>query len=247
MSTQEVAELIGSVNEMTQTVANKTKEIDNRMDTAETEFDQWKANFSETINGIEVYKQGGIRRFFFGGQFNSGGYTAEGGPDSGFPTCANPQPPSFLNLFEILAKGGFGEQGDMFTIEYISSHRGMGATDGYTDHFVFTGTSYSDSVAGQIELKKVSANNHIKLFLSEPNAEEKEVDITTDMQGSTISVSFRNIGQGYDTGKARVTLKVDTRYHCSAGRSFGVDVTYTSNRGQPCANRLSTQKPKWDI
>ncbi|ENI8058108.1 hypothetical protein ABZX01_003762 [Vibrio vulnificus] len=46
MSTQEVAELIGSVNEMTQTVANKNKEIDDRMNAAESDFEQWKATTS---------------------------------------------------------------------------------------------------------------------------------------------------------------------------------------------------------
>ncbi|WP_413285971.1 hypothetical protein [Vibrio sp. MA40-2] len=44
MSTQEVAELIDSVNEMTQTVANETKKIDDRMDKAEQEFDAFKAD-----------------------------------------------------------------------------------------------------------------------------------------------------------------------------------------------------------
>ncbi|OBU19274.1 hypothetical protein CTM88_19505 [Photobacterium aquimaris] len=244
---QQIGALVKASENLTGAVNGKIGEIDKKVEVAESEFEKWRANFSETINGIEVYKQGGIRRFFFGGTFNNGGYTSTGGPDSNFPTCSSPQAPSFLNILEFVANSGFGSQGDIFKIEYISSHRGMGASDGYTDHFIFTGTSFSDSVAGQVEFKKISASNHIKIFISEPNNEEKEVDITKDMQGSTISVSFRTIGQGYDAGKARVTLKVDTRYHCGAGRAFGVDVTYTSNRGQPCKNRLSMTKPQWDL
>lgn len=44
MSTQEIGELVNSVNDLTQTVAGKMGEIDQRMDTAENEFDAFKAD-----------------------------------------------------------------------------------------------------------------------------------------------------------------------------------------------------------
>lgn len=246
MSTQEIGELVNSVNDLTQTVAGKTKEIDNRMEEAESEFDQWKANFSETINGIEVYKQGGIRRFFFNQLLNTGGYTSDGGPDNSFPVCANPQPPTYVNLLEYVTTSSYGAYGDMFKIEFVMTHRGMGSTDGYTDHFIFTGTSFNDSVAGQVEVKKVSRDGAISIFTSMPNSVEDEIALTKSLEGTTIPVSFRSIGQGV-SGKARVTLKVDTRHHCGNDRSFGADVTYTSSRGRPAENRVSQIKPKWDV
>ena len=43
MSTQEIGELLSSVNDLTQTVAGKTKEIDNRMTEAEQEFNNYIA------------------------------------------------------------------------------------------------------------------------------------------------------------------------------------------------------------
>ncbi|HBB9946546.1 TPA: hypothetical protein JG860_004366 [Vibrio parahaemolyticus] len=52
MSTQEVGQLIDSVNDLTQTVANKNKEIDDRMNAAENDFEQWKA----TTSYVQAYQ-----------------------------------------------------------------------------------------------------------------------------------------------------------------------------------------------
>ncbi len=247
MSTQDTAALVESVNKMTDTVAGKMGEIDGRMASAEQEFDGWKGHFSERINGIDVYKQGGIRRFFFGSLLSTGGYSSGGGPDENFAYCANPQPPYYINLLEFLANAGFGNNGDFFRIEFIMAHRGMNATDGYADHLVFTGTTWSDSVAGQMEVRKVANSGAISVFLSEPNREEYEVVLTKAMEGTVIPVSFRSIGQGYDSGLTRISLKIDSRFHCGSDRAFGADVTYTSNRGRPSGARVSQIKPKWDV
>lgn len=238
--------LVESNRRLNETVENKVGEIDQRVETAEQEFESWKANFSETINGIEVYKQGGIRRYFFRSGLNNGGYTSDGGPDSSFPVCSNPQPPYYVNLLEYDADGwAYGYEGDIFKIEYIQTHRGMGSSEHYLEHFKFTGNSSSDSVGGLVEIVATTGQG-ISLFISEPNEEEKEIPITKDLIGTKIPVSFRTIGQGKD-GVARVSLKIDTRYHCGAGRAFGVDVTYTSPKGKPPANRVSQIKPKWDV
>lgn len=247
MSTQDTAALIESVNNMTDTVAGKMGEIDAKLLSAEQAFNLWKANFSENINGLEVYKQGGMRRFFFGQYLSSGGWTGDGnGPDADFVACSNPQPPYYVNLLEFVSSYGFGGYGDIFRIEFIMSHRGMGSSDGYIDHLVFTGTSWNDSVSGSLEVRKVSHDGAVSVFVSEPNNEEREVALTNSLEGSVIPISFRSIGQGYDSGSARVTLKIDSRYFCGAERAFGADVTYTSNCGRPAAARVSQTKPRWD-
>lgn len=245
---EQLSNAVQATNNLTAAVNNKIGQIDQRMGTAEQQFDSWKANFSENINGLEVYKQGGIRRFFFGQLLSTGGYASGGtGPDSSFPVCSNPQPPYYVNLLEFIANQGFGDYGDMFRVEFIMAHRGMNSSDYYADHFIFTGTTWNDSVSGQLEVKNVAHDGAISVFISEPNNEEHEVALTNAMEGTVIPVSFRSIGQGADSGKARITLKVDTRYHCGSDRAFGADVTYTSNRGRPAAARVSQTKPKWDV
>ena len=244
---QDIAALVAASDNLTQAVEGKIVEIDSKVHQAENKFDTWMANFSETINGIEVYKQGQIRRFFFGQSLSTGGYTASGGPDTSFPTCNNPQPPYYVNLLEFIANSGFGVSGDIFRIEFIMTHRGMYSSDGYTDHFIFTGTTWNDCVAGELEVKKVARDGAISVFTSEPNTVEKELALTNAMEGTRIPVTFRHIGQGYDTGTARITLKIDTRYHCGSTRAFGADVTYISSRGRPAVTRVSQTKPKWDV
>ncbi|HIF9272832.1 TPA: hypothetical protein ACX6QR_000812 [Photobacterium damselae] len=243
---QQISSLVQASENLTGAVNNKIGEIDKKVKTAEEKYEEWRANFSEMINGIEVYKQGGIRRYFFRSTLDNGGYIESGGPNSEFPVCANPKPPTYINLLEYVASGNsYGYGGDIFKIEYIQTHRGMGAASCYLEHFKFTGNSFSDSVGGLLEIVATTGKG-ISIFISEPNNEEKEIKITTDMIGTKVPVSFRSIGQGY-IGKARITIKVDTRYHCGAARAFGVDVMYTSPNGMPPTNRISQQKPKWDI
>lgn len=57
MSTQEVANLIDSVNDMTQTVANQTNKIDERMTLAEQGFDEFKTDADKrySISSRTVY------------------------------------------------------------------------------------------------------------------------------------------------------------------------------------------------
>ncbi|MBE4346711.1 hypothetical protein HJ059_03680 [Vibrio parahaemolyticus] len=57
MSTQEIGELIDSVNELTQTVASKVGEIDQRMDEAEKEFDDFTTvKFPERVQEAQSVK-----------------------------------------------------------------------------------------------------------------------------------------------------------------------------------------------
>lgn len=242
-----IASLVTAANNLTTVVSNKMAAIDARLKSAEDAFNNWRANFSETINGLAVYKQGGIRRYFFGGNIGDGGYTLDGGPDSAFPYCLSPQPPYYINLLEFIGStdNGFGNPGDQFKIEFIMAHRGMGSSDGYADHLVFTGTTWSDSVSGQIEVKRVSANGAVSVYVSEPNNPARLVPITKAMEGTTISVSYRGIGQNI-VGSARLSLKIDSRYFCGTGRAYGADVTYTAVNGRPPANRISQTAPKWD-
>ena len=56
MSIQEISQLIGSVNDLTQTVSDKNKEIDARVEQAENEFDSWKENLTaDDINAEGRY------------------------------------------------------------------------------------------------------------------------------------------------------------------------------------------------
>ncbi|MEZ8402653.1 hypothetical protein AB6C66_07265 [Vibrio splendidus] len=243
---QQIASLVDASNNLTGAVNEKVGEIDERVSSAEQQFNAWKANFSESVNGVEVYKQGSLRQYFFRSGLNNGGYISNDGPNSSFPRCSNPQSPYYVNLLEFSPEGGsFGSAGDFFKIEYIQTHRGMGSSESYLEHFKFTGSSSSDSVGGLLEVVATTGNG-IGLFISEPNNEEKEIMITKELIGTKIPISFRSIGQGYN-GFARITVKVDSRYHCGAGRAFGADVTYTSNKGRPPANRVSQHKPKWDV
>ena len=229
---------------LAQDVAGKMAAIDQRVSQKTSELDAWKGEFTEAINGVTVHKQGMLKRYFLRDYLSSGGHASAGdGSDGSFPYCSNPQPPYFLNLLEFLAVDGFGSEGDMFRIEYLQSHRGMGGS--YVDHFIFTGTTWSDSVAGSIEIKGVS-DTAISIFISEPDNVAQEIAITADMKGSTIPVAFRTIGKGYDAGAARITLKIDTRHHCGADRAFGADVLYTSNRGRPPVSIKTQSQPVWN-
>ena len=241
---QSIAELVQASNKLTGVVDGKMKDIDKQIADKKVLIDQYLGNVVSNINGVDVHKQGQIKTYFIQGDLNNGGYTKEGGPDDSFPSCAAPQSATYLNLLEFIAASGFGRGGDMFRVEFMMTHRGMAATAGYTNHIVFTGTSSSDSVAGQLELKKIANNVELNLFISEPSG-DKEVALTRDLEGTTLPVSLRAIAQGYD-GIARITLKIDTRYHCGAGRSFGAHVMYTSDKGRPSVARVTQIQPTWE-
>ena len=120
---QQIGALVEASNNLTKVVSGEVKKIDQRMDDAESEFDEWKSVFCENINGIDVFKQGAVRRYFYRSGLNNGGYTGErDGPDSEFPVCSNPQPPYFVNLLEFIAgSGAYGYGGDIFKIDYIQT------------------------------------------------------------------------------------------------------------------------------
>lgn len=242
----QIAALVAAANNLTGAVNGKVSEIDSELAQALTQFDAWKSNFSTTINGLEVYKQGGIKRFFFGQDLNSGGYLSTGdGPDASFPYCVAPKSPYFINLLEFDgASGSFGASGDIFKADFIMGHRGI-ADGTYYDQLIFKGTSWADSVSGHVEIKNVAQDGAVSLHISEPNNVEKVIAITKAMIGTTIPVNFYAYGQGV-SGKARITVKVDTRYHCGSGRAFSADVSYTSNKAAPAVSRVSQVKPAWN-
>ena len=242
---QNIAELVQASNKLTGVVDGKMKDIDKQVADKKVLIDQYLSNVVSNINGVDVHKQGRVKTYFIQGNLSSGGHTREGGPDDLFPVCAAPKSATYLNLIEFIASGGFGGGGDMFRIELMMTHRGMAGNTGYTNHIIFTGTSSSDSVAGLLEFKKIARDGELSLFISEPSG-DKEVTFTRDLEGTTLPVSFRRIGQGRDNGIARITLKVDTRYHCGADRSFGANVMYTSDRGRPSVARVTQIQPTWD-
>ncbi|WP_462173839.1 hypothetical protein [Pseudoalteromonas xiamenensis] len=246
---QLTATVQGQLGKIDKQVEMAKAELNGALKAAQTQFDTWQNSFVEVINGLSVYKQGERKSFFFKGVLNSGGYQANGqGPDADFPGCAAPQPPYYVNMleFDVRGKTYFGEWGDFFKVEFLMNHRGMFATDGYTDHLIFTGTSAHDSVAGQLEIRKISQDNALKLFLSQPKEIEQHIPLTNAMEGTIIPVSFRDISQGTGKGIARLTLEVDTRYHCGSSRAVSVHSLYTSNMGKPSENRISLIKPSWE-
>ncbi|RZM83788.1 hypothetical protein C3B51_05790 [Pseudoalteromonas rubra] len=267
---QQLTEVAGRANALCQTVADKAGEItttlnaklaqvdarvtnaeaslNTEMVQAQSEFNSWKSGHTELVNGLDVHKQGKIKRYFFATTLGNGGYTADrDGPDAAFPHCASPQEPYYINLLEFDAQngGGFGAAGDYFKCEVIMTHRGMFATS-YTEHLVFTGTSFQDCVSAVMEAKSIVHNNHLSLFISEPDNPAKEIPLGSDLAGSSVPVNFRAIGQGYDSGIARLTLKVDPRFHCGASRAISVSTEYTSERGRPSAERISQNQPTWE-
>lgn len=243
-----IASLVTASNKLTDAVTGKLSAIDTRVQTAENEFKNWKSNFTETINGLEVYKQGGIKRIFFGQALDSGGYVNGTGPNQDFPACAAPKAPYYVTLleFDAMANGGiFGQSGDIFKGDFVLAHRGI-SNGGYLDSFSLHGTSWADSVSGSLQVKNVAVDGAVSILISEPNNASKEIKITKAMVGTTIPVDFRAFGQNV-TGKARITLKIDTRYHCGADRAFSVDMSYTSSAGRPAASRVTQVAPTWNV
>ncbi|MEZ7206676.1 hypothetical protein [Pseudoalteromonas sp. DY56-GL79] len=227
-------------------VAGEITSINNQLEQAEEQFNQWKGQYTQEINGLPVTVNGSEKSFFFRGYLSAGSYSSDAtGPDSDFPRCGTPKPPYYVNMLEFSGNGGFGGQGDYFKLDFIMAHRGMFASPHYADQIQFTGTSYHDCVSGQLEIKKVSRNGALKLFISEPDNEAQEIEISKDLEGATIPIYFRKIGKGY-SGLARITMKVDTRYHCGATKAVTVSGKYTSSNGQPCADRITHTQPSWE-
>ncbi|ERY85307.1 hypothetical protein [Pseudomonas aeruginosa] len=243
-----IAALVAAANNLTNAVNGKVSEIDTELATALAQFNTWKANFSTNINGLEVYKQGGIKRFFFGQNLDNGGYLSSGdGPDATFPYCAAPKAPWYINLLEfngVKDPGAFGTAGDIFKADWIMSHRGI-ANGTYFDQLAFKGTSWADSVSGHVEVKNISQDGMLSLHISAPNTPDKVIPLTKAMMGTVIPVDFWAFGQG-TAGKARISIKVDTRWHCGSGRAFSADVSYTSNLAGPCVARVTQTKPAWN-
>ncbi|MCG9758237.1 hypothetical protein L1D50_03890 [Pseudoalteromonas sp. Isolate6] len=231
-------------------VAGEITSINNQLEQAEEQFNQWKGQYTQEINGLPVTVNGNEKSFFFRGYLSAGSYSSDAtGPDSDFPRCGTPKPPYYVNMLEFDASGTnqtFGEIGDWFSIDCVISHRGMIASAGYGNHFIFTGTTSNDCVSGLLEIKKVSQNGAIKLYISEPDFEDQEIAIDKELEGSTIPIFFRRINQGYGKGVARISLKIDTRYHCGASRAIAVSAKYSSDKGQPCVERLTHTQPSWE-
>lgn len=244
-----IAKLVTAANTLTDAVTNKVSAIDAAVASAKSQFDQWRGNFSTTINGLEVYKQGGIKRFFFGDLLDPGQYTPKGdGPDAEFPYCSAPKAPYYVTLIEFDAGANglsFGAYGDIFKADFILAHRGI-SNGTYLDQFSLSGTSWSDSVSGILKVSNISYDGAISILISEPNNMAKEIKLTKAMNGTSIPIDFRAYGQSL-SGKARITLKIDTRYHCGGGRAFSVDMSYTSDAGRPAASRVSQIAPSWNV
>lgn len=199
----------------------------------------------EVINGVNVYSVGGKKVYSLRHSVANGGYKAGANLDPNFPNVADPTiPPSYFNLIEFVAGGGFGSYGDSFRVEFYQTHRGM-ASSGYLEHFIFTGTCAYDSVSGVLEVKKTTGAGGICLFISQPSG-DREVPITKDMEGQIIPVSLRDIGQGTNTGVARLTVKADTRHQAGSGRLFRVDAEYDAIRARPPVNVFNDSPVNWN-
>ncbi|CAK1801105.1 Phage tail protein [Vibrio crassostreae] len=196
----------------------------------------------EVINGVNVYHVAGKKMYTMKHNVANGGYKKGANLDPNFPNVADPTiPPTYFNLIEFVSNSGFGGRGDLFRVEFYQTHHGM--TSPYLDHFVFTGTSSLSSVSGYLEVKKTTAKG-ICLFISQPSG-DREIPITKDMEGKVIPISLRDIGQGYDSGIARLTLKVDTRHQAGASRNFCLNGEYTSSRGRPPVSLVNDKPVHW--
>lgn len=197
----------------------------------------------EVINGVNVYHVAGKKMYTIKHTVANGGYKKDANLDPDYPNVADPTiPPTHFNLIEFEAKGGFGG-GDTFRVEFYQTHRAMNYS-GYVEHFVFTGVSGYDSVSGFLEVKKTTGRGDICLFISQPSG-DREIPITKDMEGQIIPVSLRDIRQGYDSGIARLTLKVDTRHQAGSTRRFCLNGEYTSSRGRPPVSLVNDKPVHW--
>ncbi|MEZ8382261.1 hypothetical protein AB6C98_00860 [Vibrio splendidus] len=196
----------------------------------------------EVVNGVNVYHVAGKKMYTIKHTVANGGYKKGANIDPAYPNVADPTiPPTYFNLIEFA--GHNTGSGDLFRVEFYQTHRGMNHS-GYVEHFVFTGSSSVDSVSGYLEVKKTTARGGICLFVSEPKG-DREIAITKEMEGQIIPISLRDIGQRYDNGVARLTLKVDTRHQAGATRQFCVNGEYTSSKGRPPVSLVNDKPVSW--
>ncbi|WP_417448427.1 hypothetical protein [Idiomarina abyssalis] len=199
----------------------------------------------EVINGVNVYHVGGKKVYSLRHSVANGGYKVGANLDPDYPNVADPTiPPSYFNLIEFVANGGFGGYGDSFRVEFYQTHRGM-VSENYLEHFIFTGTCAYDSVSGVLEVKKTTGRGGICLFISQPSG-NREVPITKEMEGQIIPISLRDIGQGTDTGVARLTVKADTRHQAGSTRVFRVDAEYDASRARPPVTVFNDTPVNWN-
>lgn len=196
----------------------------------------------EVINGVNVYHVAGKKCYRIKHNVFDGGYEKGANVDPSYPNAKNPQTPTYFNLLEFIVNSSqpLGSN-DAFKVEFYMTHRGMTP---YLEHFVFTGISSGDSVSGVLEVKHALDNN-LSLFISQPSG-DREIPLTSDMEGKRIPISLCDIGQSLN-GAARLTLKVDTRSYASAPRRFNLDVEYTSSRAQPPVNLVNQSPVSWRI
>ncbi|KZN65756.1 hypothetical protein N473_12080 [Pseudoalteromonas luteoviolacea CPMOR-1] len=249
--TERLTNVSERANALCDTVQNQMGLINQALDSKSTELDtqyeNFKAGMAESINGLNVYKEGLTKRFSFKQHLSAGGYTsAADGPDESYRYCVAPKDPYYINLIEFDAQhigNSFGSDGDTFKCDFVMSHRGMAT---YYDHLVIYGASSHDCVSARIEVKHIMHDTALKLFISEPGEAPRFIDITKADVGKTLTVFFRQIGKGYGNGIGRVSLFVDTRPHCGSERAFTATCEYTSVNGRPCAERVSHNQPSWE-
>ncbi|WP_046005612.1 hypothetical protein [Pseudoalteromonas rubra] len=249
-TTERLSDVAVRANALCQTVAQQSDNINTSLQQAKAEFDDWKGSFTEVVNGLLVHKEGRNKRFSFAQVLDNGGYDERGqGPHPDFRACANPKEPYYINLLEFVAgaNGWFGNYGDRFRCEFIMSHRGMYST---SDHIVITGTSFEDCVSGRVEIKNITEhtqNGHLALFVSEPNENrEQELNPKIDDYSNSFPFNFRAVNQGFGPGVARITFKVDPKFHCGAYRALSVQCEYSSDRARPSNMRVSHEQPSWN-
>ncbi|ARC92152.1 hypothetical protein B6A42_08790 [Vibrio coralliilyticus] len=238
----------GAISTMQTAFDNKlvdfTGQFNSKLGSYQTQLNAATASMMEVINGHNVYRVGNKKVYEIQHTVAYGGYQAGANPDSAFPNAKNPNfPISYFNLIEFVANQGFGTQSDRFQVDFYQTHRGMVSAQ-YVDHFVFTGTSSQDSVSGYLEVKAATEHGGLCLYISQPTG-NREVAITKDLIGRRIPISLRDIGQGHDNGTARLSIKVDSRYHVGADRHFYLKGEYSSSRGQPPAKLYNSNSVHW--
>ncbi|WP_192890788.1 hypothetical protein [Vibrio bathopelagicus] len=244
MQTQFDSKITSFVNVFDGKVAGFTNSFNSKLSGYQGQMNAVTKAVMEVINGVNVYNVGGKKVYSLRHTVANGGYKKGANLDPSHPNVADPTiPTSYFNLIEFVANGGFGKYGNSFRIEFYQTHRGM-ASSSYLDHFVFTGTCAYDSVSGVLEVKKTTGREGICLFISQPSG-DREVLITKDMEGQIIPISLRDIGQGRDSGIARLTVKADTRHQAGSTRVFRVDAEYDASCARPPVNVFNDSPVNW--
>ncbi|KZN53433.1 hypothetical protein [Pseudoalteromonas luteoviolacea] len=234
-----VQQQIGNINS---TLGSKIAEVDTKVNHSQeqldTNFNNLKNGLVETINGVDVFKEGVTKRFSVKARLNVG---ANG---SNAPADIDPY---YVNLIEFDADhdgadGNFGG-GDRFKCDFFMEHRG---SVGIFDHIIINGSSSLDRVSAYIEVKKVFKDNVVKLYISEPGSDPREISITKADEGKTLDVFFRQANRNLGAGRARVTLKIEKKDFTEMHRDFLAQCEYSSIYGRPCVYRVTQTPPSWD-